>query len=391
MNSYNDLASIIRFVGWTGGIESPEIFNAKLTRKLMSPGVDVQREAVKLIQILMHDLSLRRRKDMEFAGKRLVDLPKMTEYLHKLKFATTAEQELYDKLAQQAKGILRSNSQQSQVLEILLRMRQACCAPSLISEERLQMLEKLENMGEAIDFTPENKVLLWEFLSLAIESQDTCPICLDYLSDNARIPVVTYCKHVYCKQCISSSIASKPSCPLCRAALNDAQVLELPVQPDETIKSEVHLEPNSSTKIEGLISILRAIGAKDSSNKTVVFSQWTGLLDLIGARFVTEKFAYCRVDGSMTLKARDDAIQQLQDTGHGTVSIMLASLAVASVGLNLTAANSVILLDPWWALAIEEQAIDRVYRLGQTREVSVYRMVIEDSIEEKVRKIFCES
>ncbi|CCG83942.1 protein of unknown function [Taphrina deformans PYCC 5710] len=390
VNSYNDLGSIIRFVGWSGGLESPEIFNAKLTRKLLSPGPDVQKEAVKLIQILMQDLSLRRRKDMEYNGRKLIDLPEFKEYHHKLKFATTEEADIYGKLAKQAQGILRIESKQSQVLEILLRMRQACCAKALISEERLLALDKLDSM-DSVEFTDENKALLWEFLALAVESQETCPICLEYLSEHGRDPVVTHCKHVFCKVCISASIASKESCPLCRADLRQTQILELPSKPveskEEALDDEGVGEPGSSTKITELIRLLRAINSQDATNKTVVFSQWTGLLDLVQAQLGKEDMVVCRVDGSMSLRARDQAIARLQDRSGEGATVLLASLAVASVGLNLTAANSVILLDPWWNAAISDQAVDRVYRLGQTREVSVYKMVIEDSIEEKVLEI----
>lgn len=141
---------------------------------------------------------------------------------------------------------------------------------------------------------------------------------------------------------------------------------------------------DTSTKIEGLMTILKALRAKDRTNKVVVFSQWTKLLNLIEFHLEDAKFDFCRIDGTMNLSARDASMRQLQT---GSASVLLASLAVASVGLNLTAANSVILMDPWWSPAIEDQAVDRVYRLGQRREVSVYKMVIEDTVEEKVLEI----
>lgn len=194
VNSYNDLGALIRFVRWTGGIESPELFNAKITRKLLSSGEDVQKESVKLIKILMQDLSLRRRKDLEFGGKKLIELPKITEYHHKMEFETKEEAETYEKLAKQAKGILRAGTQQSRVLEILLRMRQACCAKGLISEERLALLERLNEL-DTVEFTEGNKLLLQNFLALAVEASEDCPICLEPLIDQLKTPVITYCKH----------------------------------------------------------------------------------------------------------------------------------------------------------------------------------------------------
>ena len=87
----------------------------------------------------------------------------------------------------------------------------------------------------------------------------------------------------------------------------------------------------------------------------------------------------------MTATRRDAALSSLESDPQCT--IMLASLAVCSVGLNLVAANQVILADSWWAPAIEDQAIDRVHRLGQKKKTTVFRLVMEGSIEERVLEI----
>lgn len=193
----------------------------------------------------------------------------------------------------------------------------------------------------------------------------------------------------FCRDCICGAIAEKEACPLCRATLKTAQILEAePIIHDTPEASDAYQGDAPATKIEELIKILEATQSQDSNNKTIVFSQWTKLLDIIESTLAQksfDKFTYCRIDGSMSLSARDSAIKQLHNDTSCT--IMLASLAVASVGLNLTCANAVILMDPWWSLAIEDQAIDRVFRLGQKRAVTVYKMVIEGSVEEKVLDI----
>ena len=94
---------------------------------------------------------------------------------------------------------------------------------------------------------------------------------------------------------------------------------------------------------------------------------------------------YARVDGKMPSVKRDNNINAF--THDPDCVVLLASLSVCSVGLNLVAANQVILSDSWWAPAIEDQAVDRVYRLGQKRETTVWRLVMEDSIEERVLAI----
>jgi SWI/SNF-related matrix-associated actin-dependent regulator of chromatin subfamily A3 len=90
----------------------------------------------------------------------------------------------------------------------------------------------------------------------------------------------------------------------------------------------------------------------------------------------------------MSARLRDQALHALEEDPDCTV--MLASLGVCSVGLNLVAANQVVLSDSWWAPAIEDQAVDRVHRLGQTKKCSVFRLVMEGSIEERTLEIQAE-
>jgi SWI/SNF-related matrix-associated actin-dependent regulator of chromatin subfamily A3 len=108
-------------------------------------------------------------------------------------------------------------------------------------------------------------------------------------------------------------------------------------------------------------------------------------LDLIEPQLTAAGRAFTRIDGAMSVKNRDAAITRL-GSDRGT-TIMLASLNVASVGLNLVMANQVILCDPWWAPAVEDQSVSRVYRLGQKRPVTIYKLVMADTIEERVLAI----
>jgi SWI/SNF-related matrix-associated actin-dependent regulator of chromatin subfamily A3 len=133
--------------------------------------------------------------------------------------------------------------------------------------------------------------------------------------------------------------------------------------------------------VQALLQILHA-SSHDPTNKTIIFSQWTSFLDLLQPHLLAAGLKFTRIDGSMTAPQRDSALDALENDASTT--IMLASLAVCSVGLNLVAANQVIMADSWWAPAIEDQAVDRVHRLGQKRETKVFRLVVEGSIEEKV-------
>lgn len=136
-----------------------------------------------------------------------------------------------------------------------------------------------------------------------------------------------------------------------------------------------------SAKLLKTIEILRAIRDRGEGEKTLIFSQFTSLLDLLEVAF-DDEFRYRRYDGSMSAKARDDAVQDFKNKND--VTVMLVSLKAGNAGLNLTAASQVIILDPFWNPFVEEQAIDRAHRLGQNREVMVHKVLVEGTVEDRI-------
>jgi SNF2 family DNA or RNA helicase len=134
----------------------------------------------------------------------------------------------------------------------------------------------------------------------------------------------------------------------------------------------------SSSKVERLLEALEEAAA--DGHKALVFSQWTSLLDRIEPHLVTAGIPFTRLDGST--RDRGGVVTRFQSEEGPPV--MLVSLKAGGTGLNLTAADHVFLVDPWWNPAIEDQAADRAHRIGQTRPVMVYRMVAKDTVEEKI-------
>jgi SNF2 family DNA or RNA helicase len=120
-----------------------------------------------------------------------------------------------------------------------------------------------------------------------------------------------------------------------------------------------------------------------NEHQSLVFSQWTGLLDLIGARLSKQGIAYLRIDGST--KNRQEIVAQFQ--GSKQAPVLLLSLKAAGVGLNLTAADHVYIMDPWWNPAVEDQAADRAHRIGQRNPVLVHRLVSKNTVEEKILQL----
>jgi SNF2 family DNA or RNA helicase len=138
----------------------------------------------------------------------------------------------------------------------------------------------------------------------------------------------------------------------------------------------------SSSKIERLLESLEEAAA--DGHKALVFSQWTSLLDLVEPHLEAGGIRFTRLDGST--RDRGAVVSEFQsDDGP---PVMLVSLKAGGTGLNLTAADHVFLVDPWWNPAVEDQAADRTHRIGQDKPVLVYRMVARDTVEE--RPGFCD-
>ncbi|KAJ5398775.1 hypothetical protein N7465_009264 [Penicillium sp. CMV-2018d] len=378
INTLKDLYAQIRFLKFSGGLEDLRIFNSALIRPLTAG----EPEARLLLEALMGTICLRRRKDMGFIN---LKLPEMTSRIIRIKF-NAHEQEKYSAFQTEAQGALLDfkdkdgKTKYSHLLEVLLRLRQVCNHWALCKNRVDKLMSMLEE-HKVVPLTPENVRALQEMLQLQIESQEMCAICLD----NLEQPVITACAHSYCRGCIEQVIERQHKCPLCRADINETNTLVSPAVELGEDTDTVEADPDSpSSKIETLVKILTAQGQAPGT-KTVVFSQWTSFLDLIEPQLEQRGIKFARVDGKMQSVKRDNSINSFSNDPECTV--LLASLSVCSVGLNLVAANQVILCDSWWAPAIEDQAVDRVYRLGQKRETTVWRLVMEDSIEERVLAI----
>ncbi|KAI1410851.1 SNF2 family N-terminal domain-containing protein [Hypoxylon sp. FL1857] len=385
VNSPKDFLSALKFLRITGGIEEAAFF-VRLIDKPLSNGQtgdqdDEFKVAVQLFQSLTNDLCLRRRKDMKFVD---LKLPPKTEYIHRIKFRED-ERVKYDALFSETTKMLESYRRRKEgangpqvrftsVLEKLLRLRQICCHWTLCGGRAKDVLKPLEG-EEIVEFTPDNLKILQEALRIANDEGEECPICIEAIS--IHTPVITACKHLFGKPCISRALERDDRCPMCRQPLALDTIVGLqPLDAEHKFDGDTR-----SSKTEALVKILKA-KLKDPESKVVVFSQWTSFLDIIAKLLDEEGYNYCRLEGSMTAARRDQSIEAL--TNDPSTRIMLASLGASGVGLNLVAADTVILVDSWWAPAIEDQAIDRVHRLGQTRETTVWKLVMEDSVEERV-------
>ncbi|TFK77265.1 hypothetical protein BDN72DRAFT_807909 [Pluteus cervinus] len=243
--------------------------------------------------------------------------------------------------------------------------------------------------------------------------------------------VLTRCQHLFCLECYRNCICPGwplvppdlyKSCSTCQTALSVADAVEVKPDsiPDASKKKAQRRERRqkgsglenyqASTKIKTLMDdlLLLSSGNPYSANydphaievqmvdnngnavedgivKTVVFSQWTSMLDKIEEALELAQIRYDRLDGTMKRDDRTRAMDALKyDPG---CEVLLVSLKAGGVGLNLTAAQRVYLMDPYWNPAVENQAVDRIHRLGQTRPVTTIKLIIDNSIEARLLEV----
>ncbi|KAJ5800052.1 uncharacterized protein N7518_002120 [Penicillium psychrosexuale] len=433
--------------------------------------------ALNVVQSVLEPLVLRRTKSMKTPeGEPLVPLPKKTVTIEEVELSQQ-EREIYDCIFTRAKRTYNDNvvagtllKSYSTIFAQILRLRQTCCHPimtrnkAIVAEEESAAVvadatnEFKDDMDlqELIDqFTAENenadsqdtsrtmvKFTAHALRQIQTESSGECPICCE---EPMIDPAVTACWHSACKKCLEDFLQHqmnkgvKARCFNCRAAVDAKNTFEVVRHPssnsvsfgDDTVSSTpptssqpaprislrriYPLSPSAHTsaKIHALINHLGRIPA---NTKSVVFSQFTSFLDLIGPQLSKVGISHLRLDGSMPQKARaavlaeftkaesftDDDIVDMEDDTPGrswpakssspssptpAPTVLLISLRAGGVGLNLTTASNVFLMDPWWSFAIEAQAIDRVHRMGQTRDVNVTRFVVKDSIEGRMLRV----
>lgn len=147
----------------------------------------------------------------------------------------------------------------------------------------------------------------------------------------------------------------------------------------------LHTEAKMTAESVKLEELLREITENIGQHKALVFSQFLGMLALLKNAFQKQGISYQYFDGGTSIADREKAIRTFQNDEN--CRAFLISLKAGGIGLNLTAADYVYIVDPWWNPAVEQQAIDRAHRIGQTKNVIAYRLICKDTIEEKMLQL----
>lgn len=146
-----------------------------------------------------------------------------------------------------------------------------------------------------------------------------------------------------------------------------------------TTEYNKHIDQYDSSKSSAKFDeILKIITESQIDDKIIIFSQWTHSLHILSRFLQFHNISSYQYDGTLSVEGKDNVLEQFKT---GTTKVLLASLTSGSVGLNMTYANHVIILDSWWNKALEEQAINRIYRIGQKKSVYVHRLYMNNTIE----------
>lgn len=364
------------------------------------------------VKRLLRKLVMRHTKEQQIEGKPLVALPPRQDKVVYSEF-TDDERSLYKYLysicAAKFNALAQKNSVASHYAYVMsglvTPLRQMCAHTSLVCKERFvddtgggakkeregpqaplltddvdlrPALEKLRR-GDRTDITA----------ILAKSGHPECPICLE-VSD---LPTVTPCFHLYCGGCIREiAQQGRGVCPLCRKPFSETDLMDVFEKNEEPIDM-VTLDPKieqlynklltmESSKTQKIMQELKTIRSNDPTAKVVIFTQWTPFFKKIEEQLNKERIKFAKLTGEMSQVQKGNNLNKFQS--DPSITVFLLSLRSGAVGLTLTAANHLFLLDPCFNKGTELQAVNRIYRIGQTRETTVHHIVAKGTIEEKI-------
>ncbi len=355
-----------------------EVFSDRSSfKKLISDPIQhAKAEGFIRLRTLMLSACLRRTKDsVDAFGKPLIALPpKLVKHVRMLlsdkehlvyKAYDTQAIELFQKLEKQGIEVVKAKFQF--LLVVILRLRQLC--------DHIALCKDLEQFfvdaREAIQSGDVGR------LTHKIATAEGCCMCEETTKQMYVLP----CAHVHCEQHIAEA-RDASQCAMCSDPVEASEIQKVSIPATKKKRLTLARGQEPSTKMVKILQIIQDVRAKGGPKaKVVLFSQFTQFLDICEDFLKQSGVSTVRIDGSVS---RGGRITAMHAFNAGRPEVMLASLMAAGVGINLLGGCNVIIADPWWNVAVENQAMDRVHRIGQTHAVTVHRLVVAGSIEERL-------
>ena len=423
----DDIYNQLKFIGFEQRHLDNHI-NLKILRKMQSRGQMINNQILPLLKILKYCM-MRHKKQQQFNDK---DIVKMTEKVEDIIYVefdpNTKQKEYYDKLYNIAKEryeIYKATGNVGRgsiaLLSSLLPARQACSghiySMDEIENELSRAQAKTYRVNEMVNDIANRDKTAQQLYEMALvsaynENENECPICYETPFD---APLQTICRHIFCGECITSILREKNQCPMCRKKCSIKQLRKPPSQKQETIgddnkkdkmdvdqdeddkkekqkKEEQEEEEKKEddlikfdTKLNLLLDAIKKLNIEKPNDKSLIFTSFSKSLDWICKELEKNKIQYRTLTGSMSMNKRKKALQEFSDNKN--VKVFVLTVRSGAVGITLTAANHVFIMEPPFNPALYRQAINRVYRLGQKKKVFCHTLIMKNSIEEKIWNI----
>jgi len=354
-NNVEELYSLLKFLQ-IRPLNDWQTFNEQINKPVKA-GRQVR--AMKRLHVILKAVMLRRRKDHILNGKPILQLPERTVNVVQCEF-DPEEYAFYmaleSKMSTEVDKLMNAGEAQknyTHVLVMLLKLRQACNHPSLVNKDYKMDQDAIDPKAKGNDADDDDADdLATMFGSLGVTSTKRCQVC----------------------QTLLPSSTTGSHCSDCAVLVDKARRKSLAGPASDL--------PPESGKIRKILQLLREVDERDNEEKTIIFSQFTSMLDLIQPFLNAEGIKHARYDGSMSKDKREASLEKIRSSK--STRVILISFKAGSTGLNLTACNNVILVDLWWNPALEEQAFDRAHRFGQTRDVNIFKLTIEKTVEDRI-------
>jgi SWI/SNF-related matrix-associated actin-dependent regulator of chromatin subfamily A3 len=374
-NNPSDIHSLLNFLN-VQPLCLPHVF-----RRMVSDPIKDRREiGLQTVRATMAHVALRRKKDGLMDEIQLVA---KTVQTFRIGFIENSEHvQIYEFLYEMAReyflGLLNSDDKKKasrslmKMLALVLRIRQCCIHLGIINRDFLEQARAhLKSGGGAggpavPQIGAEEGSRLLAFLCDAFKTSTVveCAVCMDEMEEENAV-ILRSCQHIFCERCLNQ--IENSICPMCRADYSPADMVTKQVAKGAAEKfsaKDCLKQHGRSPKIQALLNLIEQMAPDE---KGVIFSQWTSVLRIIEAEFLKCGHAYDVISGDKTADERIDSMMRFDtercDTAE-TPRFMLCSLMACGTGINLTRGNVVFMMDTWWNQAAENQAMDRVHRIG---------------------------
>ncbi|KAI3319185.1 hypothetical protein HD806DRAFT_548754 [Xylariaceae sp. AK1471] len=405
-NSIEDFGSLLAFIG-----VPPFVTRDQFRFWISSPIHSNLPRSLQRLRKLVRATCLRRTKAVPHLSAAL-KLTQKTERVETVDLAPE-EREIYEFFKRRSFLLIQKNPDSESKTSLKrsgrMRRRKGVAATNSTSQNTsrksagniivlISVLRMICNHGEAL--LPKTVLeawrnrdagpISWSMLQTASAAERRCCVCnqeINRYEEKSEADVIELsCKeHVACEACIACTEDTIPACPKCSR-------VEV-VSTSSTLHNNAVPAYAPSSKVLALLrNVLSALQTNiargaDPPIKSVIFSQWTGMLDMIysalNPQLLSRGLSSVRIDGRSTLQHRRDALDKFNL--DKSCVIMLATIGAVSEGIDLSIASETHIVEPHWNPMVEAQAVDRVHRIGQTRDVKITRYCAKESVEEYIR------